>query len=97
MAYSFIACEDGVDTVALQQEHPELFNVKVIEDGGESWTLRPEVRAALRLPFETAWRTWEAARLKFEETQDENDKAEAFKAALALKAVLEGRGGRSNQ
>jgi hypothetical protein len=42
----FIQCIDGVDTVALQARHPELFNV-TDKDGVERWTLRPRVRAAL--------------------------------------------------
>ena len=41
-----IQCIDGVDTVALQARHPELFNV-TDRDGVKRWTLRPRVRAAL--------------------------------------------------
>jgi hypothetical protein len=57
MAYSFIDCEDGVDTVALENQHPELFNVTE-KDGVTCWTLRPDVRAALRAPIDKAWRKW---------------------------------------
>ena len=49
MSYSFIACEDGIDTVALQRNHPELFNV-TDKDGVANWTLRPDVRAMLIRP-----------------------------------------------
>jgi len=41
-----IQCVDGVDTVALQARHPELFNV-TDRAGMKRWTLRPRVRAVL--------------------------------------------------
>jgi hypothetical protein len=41
-----IQCIDGIDTVALQARHPDLFNV-TDADGMKRWTLRPRVRAAL--------------------------------------------------
>jgi hypothetical protein len=41
-----IQCMEGVDTVALQAQHPEFFNVTE-RDGIQRWTLRPRVRAAL--------------------------------------------------
>src|SRR6202023_3030921 len=76
MPYSFIDCEDGVDTVALQNQYPELFNVTE-KDGVTRWTLRPDVRAALRAPIDIAQRRWEAARLRLDATQDDGDKAAA--------------------
>ena len=39
---------DGFDTVALQQECPELFNV-TDKNGVPNWTLRPEVLETLRI------------------------------------------------
>ena len=42
-----IQCVDGVDIVALQARHPELFNI-TDRDGIKRWTLRPRVRAALQ-------------------------------------------------
>jgi hypothetical protein len=53
MTYSFIACEDGVDTVALQRQCPEFFNV-TDKDGTACWTLRPDVRAVLRASLDDA-------------------------------------------
>jgi len=45
---------DGIDTVALQDSCPELFNVTAKRDGMTRWTLRPEVRAVLRRLDRTA-------------------------------------------
>jgi len=86
MAYSFIACEDGVDTLELQQTHPEWFIVTG-KRGADSWTLRPEVRAALRAPIEAARRKWEEARDRFELTETEEDRRAALAAALELKTI----------
>jgi hypothetical protein len=91
MTYSFIDCEDDVDTVALQSRHPELFNV-TSKDGVARWTLRPDVRAALRAPIEAAGRKWIAARDKLYATGAEEDKAAAIKAAMEFRASLFGQG-----
>lgn len=50
MTFSFIVCEDGIDTIALQRNYPEFFNV-TDRDGVANWTLRADVRAML-----AAWR-----------------------------------------
>ena len=92
MAYSIIGCEDGVDTVALQDQHPELFNVHTTKDGVSIWMLRPEVRAAIRAPIETALQKWITARERFEATGDEDDKAAAIAAIFEYTHVLEGHG-----
>jgi hypothetical protein len=43
----FIESVEGVDTVALESRHPELFNVSD-KDGVKCWSLRPDVLAILR-------------------------------------------------
>jgi hypothetical protein len=50
MTFCFIACEDGIDTIALQRDHPEFFNV-TDKDGVANWTLRADVHAMLAPPW----------------------------------------------
>jgi hypothetical protein len=88
MAYQFIDVERGIDTLELQQTHPEWFIVKG-KKGAESWTLRPDIRAALRQPYESARRKWEEAHDWFELTDSEQDRQAALTAALEFKAVDE--------
>jgi len=46
MSYSLIEYVEGFDTLALQEQPPELFDV-TWRRGVESWRLRPRARAAL--------------------------------------------------
>jgi hypothetical protein len=70
MPYQLIAIEDGVDTSELQKTHPQWF-VVIGKKGAETWTLRPDIKAALRGPYEIAWRKWEEARDRFDLTETE--------------------------
>jgi hypothetical protein len=84
---AYIAAEDGIDTLRLQRDHPELFDVAE-KDGVERWRLRADVRAALRAPAEKAGRKWIAARDRFYATGDDEDKSAAIEAALEYRAAL---------
>jgi hypothetical protein len=87
MSYSVIRCEDGIDTVALQSQHPELFNVTT-RDGVACWKLRPDVRAALRAPLDAAEQRWITARDRFLATGNTHDRAAAMNAALQYQNLL---------
>jgi hypothetical protein len=92
MRYAFVENIDGVDTIKLREHHPELFNVKVIGEGGESWTLRPDVRASLCAAREARL---SAARQEFFRAKaqyisgGDDCMAAVVEAARALKAVLD--------
>jgi hypothetical protein len=88
MDMDYIASEEGVDTVALQDQHPELFNVHTTKAGLSIWTLRPEVSAAIRAPIDAALQNWIAARERFEATGDHDDRTAAVAAAFEYAKAL---------